>query len=99
MGEFGLVDSPAATAAPSTTLNKELKEEKEIIEETSHTQKKTAEIQTVKDSKTEAKTVGKSAATKPAKAMDTKGMTLEEKKKARAARFNLTALSQNDGEN
>jgi len=42
------------------------------------------------------------ASAEPAKASDTKGMTFEEKKKARAARFNLTttpAPSKNGGKN
>merc|ERR1711865_1258780 len=91
--EFGLVDAPAATAgASSTTPTKEatkdqappLKEKKSSVEGIP-AQKKTEEKK-AKNSTTE-------VTVKPAKAIDTKGMTFEEKKKARAARFNLTALA------
>lgn len=109
--EFGLVDAPAATAgASSTTPTKEatkdqappLKEKKSSIEGIP-AQKKTEEKK-AKNSTTEVTAKSTATATddgtvKPAKAIDTKGMTFEEKKKARAGRFNLTALAKSDGGN
>jgi len=111
--EFGLVDSPAAGGGASTTSNKEstnhassvLKEEKTIVEETA-IQKKTEEkikdatnINSRKMTAISTSTATTQATANSVKATDMKGMTFEEKKKVRSARFNLTKSSKNDDEN
>lgn len=88
--------------APPPKEKRSSEEEKSSVEGIP-AQKKTEEKK-AKNSTTEVTAKSTAAATdddtvKPAKAIDTKGMTFEEKKKARAARFNLTALAKSDGGN
>ena len=100
------VSSPApASAAVPTPAPASTEKAPAAVE----TEKKTVEpVAIVKETAKEADSSESGAAkeaaasAEPAKASDTKGMTFEEKKKARAARFNLTttpAPSKNGGKN
>jgi len=112
--EFGLAEVPTATATTSTptatvatTPNKESTipasssnagkptvVEKKNEEKTKDTANNDSTSATVTIKSTIA-----TATVEPVKATDMKGMTFEEKKKARAARFQLTTIAKNDGKN
>jgi len=108
--EFGLADIPTATATATatgiTSPNKEstTPASSSKVENTTAVEKKNEEKS--KDAANNDSTIITTVTTKstvitgtaePVKATDMKGMTFEEKKKARAARFQLTTIPKNDG--
>ena len=112
--EFGLAEAPTgaspSAAAATATVSSPAPVSAAVPAPAStektpaavETEKKTAEPVAIVKKTANGAAKEAAASAEPAKATDTKGMTFEEKKKARAARFNLTttpAPSKNGGKN
>jgi len=113
--EFGLAEVPAtatsstptAAATGTTSPNKESTtpassskaESTTAVEKKNEEKTKDAANNDSTSTTVTTKSTIATATAEPVKATDMKGMTFEEKKKARAARFQLTTIAKNDGKN